>query len=185
MSSIVITVKKDKTVKLALDSKILNKSVHRNKYQMPNIDKLIDTIQQNLNTNASHETAYFSKSDLKYAYSVLKLDPETSLHCNFNIVICEGTGTYRFITGFYGLTDMPAAFQKVMDYTLVGLDNIHCVLDDLIVVSRGSKEDHLKFVYKCLKKLDEKLGSPSWHNLFHFLASKCSQRSDGVTYDSI
>ena len=28
-------------------------------------------------------------------------------------------------------------------------------MDDIIVVSRGSKEEHLKLVYKCLKKLDE------------------------------
>ena len=113
------------------------------------------TIQQNLNTNASQETAYFSTLDLKYAYSQLNLDPETAKHCNFNIVSGEGTGTYRFIIGFYGLTDMPAAFQKVMDYTLVGLKNTHCFLDDMIIVSRGSKEDHLKLVYKCLKKLDD------------------------------
>ena len=31
---------------------------------MPNIDNLIDTIQQNLNTNASLETTYFSTLDL-------------------------------------------------------------------------------------------------------------------------
>ena len=122
---------------------------------MPNIDNLIDTIQQNLNTSASQETAYYSTLDLKYAYSQLKLDPETARHCNFNIISGERTGTYRFITGFYGLTDMPAAFQKVMDYTLVGLKNTYCFLDDIIVVSRGSKEDHLKLVYQCLQKLDE------------------------------
>ena len=121
ISPIVITVKRDKTVKLALDSKILNKSMHKNKYQIPNIDNLIDTIQQNLNTSASQETAYYSTLDLKYAYSQFKLDPETARHCNLNIINGERTGTYRFITGFYGLTDMPAAFQKVMDYTLVGL----------------------------------------------------------------
>ena len=57
ISPIVITVKRDKTVKLALDSKILNKSIHNNKYQMPNIDNLIETTQQNLNTNASQKTA--------------------------------------------------------------------------------------------------------------------------------
>ena len=78
ISPIVITVKRDKTVKLALDSKILNKSIHKNKYQMPNFDNLIDTIQQNLNTSASQETAYYSTLDLKYAYSQLKLDPETA-----------------------------------------------------------------------------------------------------------
>ena len=67
---------------------------------MPNIDNLIDTIQQNLNTNVSHETAYFSTLDLKYAYSQLISDPETARHCDFNIISGEGTGTYRFITGF-------------------------------------------------------------------------------------
>ena len=50
---------------------------------------------------------------------------------------------------------MLAAFQNRMHYTLVGLDNPHCFLDDIIVVSRGSKEDNLKLVYKCLQKLDE------------------------------
>ena len=45
---------------------------------MPNFDNLIDTIQQNLNTNASPETAYFSTLDLKYAYSQLKLHQESS-----------------------------------------------------------------------------------------------------------
>ena len=101
---------------------MLNKSIHKNKYQMPNIDNLIDTTQQNLNTNGFHETAYFSTLDLKYAYSQVNLDPQTARHCNFNILSGEGTETYRFINGFYGLTDMPAAFQKVMDCTLVGLD---------------------------------------------------------------
>ena len=120
---------------------------------MPHIDNLIDTIQQNLNTNASQETECFSTLELKYAYSQLNLDPETARHCNFNIVSGEGTGTYRFITGFYGSMDMPAAIQKVMEYTLVGLKNTHCLLDDIITVSRGSKEVHLKSVFKCLKKI--------------------------------
>ena len=122
---------------------------------MPNIDNLIDTIQQNLNTSESQEIAYFSTLDLKYAYSQLKLDPETARLCNFNIISGERTGTYRFITGFYGVTNMPAAFQKVMVSTLVELQNTYFFLDDIIVVSSGSKEDHLNLVYKSLKKLDE------------------------------
>ena len=111
---------------------------------MPNIDNLIYTIQQNLSTTTSQETAFFWTLDLKYAYSQLNLDPEKARHCNFNFISGEGTGTYRFLTGFYGLTDMPAAFQKVMDYTLVGLQNGFCFLNDIIVVSRGSKEENLK-----------------------------------------
>ena len=46
ISPIVITVKRDQTIKLALDSKTLNKSKHKNKYQMPNIETLMDTISQ-------------------------------------------------------------------------------------------------------------------------------------------
>ena len=46
ISPIVIYVKKDKTVNLALDSTILNKSIRKNKYKIPNIDNLIDTIKQ-------------------------------------------------------------------------------------------------------------------------------------------
>ena len=86
--------------------------------------------------------------DLKYAYSLFKLDPEFSRHCNFNMVSGEGTGTYLFITGCYGLTDRPAAFQKVMDYILFGPNITHCFLYDIIVVSRGSKikKDYLKLV---------------------------------------
>ena len=36
ISPIVITVKKDKSIKIALDSTILNKAIHKNNYQMPN-----------------------------------------------------------------------------------------------------------------------------------------------------
>ena len=69
---------------------------------MPNIDNLIDTIQQNLNTNASYEIAYFSTLEVKYAYSQLKLDLETSRHCNFNIVIGEGKAHIVLLLEFTG-----------------------------------------------------------------------------------
>ena len=49
---------------------------------------------------------------------------------------------------------MPAAFQKAMDYTLVGLTNTYCFLVDIIVVSKGSKESHIQYVYKCIQKFD-------------------------------
>ena len=61
---IVITVKKDQLTKTALDSKILNKAIHKNKYQMPNIDSIIQTISQTLST-APQKTAYFTKLELQ------------------------------------------------------------------------------------------------------------------------
>ena len=61
------------------------------------------------------------------------------------------TGTYRFHTGFYGLTDMPAEFQKAMNYTLIGLKNTYCFLDDLLIARKGSLEEHKCYVMNCLK----------------------------------
>ena len=153
ISPIVITVKKDQSIKISLDSKILNKAIHKNKYQMPNIDSLIQTISQTLST-VPQETTYFTTLDLQYAYSQLKLHCDTARHCNFNIVSGDMTGTYRFKTGFCGLTDMPAEFQKAIDSTLACLDNTFCFLDDILIVSRGRNEKRLNLVRKCLIKLD-------------------------------
>ena len=111
---------------------------------------MIVTIRLKFNKIESVETAYFLTLDMTYVYSQLILDPEISRHCIFRIVSGECTGTYCFINGFYGLTDMPEAFQKVMDYNLVALNNTHCFLDDIIIVSRGAKEDNVNSVYKCL-----------------------------------
>ena len=55
ISPIVIFVKKDQSVKLALDSKILNRAIHKNKYQTPNIDMLTDTISQHLTNTQNGE----------------------------------------------------------------------------------------------------------------------------------
>ena len=156
ISPIVITAKRDQTIKLALDSKTLNKAIHKNKYQMPNIETLMDSISQIITSykTKTAEQIYFSTIDLKYPYSQLNLHPETANHCNFNIISGDMTGTYRFKTGFYGLTDMPAEFQKAMDYALIGLKNTFCFLDNILIVSKGSEDDHFQLVLNCLKKLD-------------------------------
>ena len=65
------------------------------------------------------------------------------------------TGTNRFKTRFYCLTYTPAEIQKAMDYTMVGLQNTYCFLYDIIIVSTGSESDHLSYVIKYLKLLDE------------------------------
>ena len=44
ISPVVITVKHDQSIKLALDSKLLNKAIKKNKYQMQSIDNLMDSV---------------------------------------------------------------------------------------------------------------------------------------------
>ena len=122
---------------------------------MPNIDTLIESMSQQIGAPAPQNTTYFSTLDLKYVYSQLNLDTNTANHYNFKIISGDMTGTYRFQTGFYGFTDMPAEFQKAMDYTLIGLKNTYCFLDDILIVSNGSLDELKSYVMKCLQRLDD------------------------------
>ena len=155
ISPIVMTVKRDKTIKLAMDSKIINKAIHKNKYQMQNIDCLMDNIAQSVSESSHESEVLFSTIDLRYAYSQLPLDEATAKHCNFNIIGGQATGTYRFITGFYGLTDMPAEFQKAIDTTLTGLKDTYSFLDDIVIVTGGGIKNHKQQVFECLERLDK------------------------------
>ena len=155
ISPIVITVKKDQSIKLAMDSKQINKSNHKNKYQMPNIEVLLDNIAQSAQEGTNKPgTTYFSTLDLRYAYSQLPLDETTRTQCNFSIIGGRATGTYQFQTGFYGLTGMPAEFQKAIDLTLNNEKDTFAFLDDILIISHGTKEQHIDKLTKLLNKLN-------------------------------
>ena len=147
--------KKDKSIKLAIDSKTINKSIHKNKYQMHNIDCLMDNIAQTITQSSDDGEVLFSTIDLRYAYSQLPLDDDTAKQRNFDIKGGQTTGTYRFNTGFYGLTDMPAEFQKAIDKILFNLSNTFCFLDDIIIVTEGGLQNHIEKLFKCLDRLNE------------------------------
>ena len=121
---------------------------------MPNVDELIDGVSQIVTENKSG-TLYFTVLDLKYAYSQLKLAADTAKQCNFNIVGGKATGTYIFLTGFYGLADMSAELQKAMDRTINHAKNTFCFLDDILIVSKGNEMEHRTLVESVLKKLDD------------------------------
>ena len=59
VSPIVITVKKDGSVKLALKSRELNKQVHKNKCQMPNIEELRDAVGQTISEKNSGDIFFY------------------------------------------------------------------------------------------------------------------------------
>ena len=95
ISPIVITRKKDTSIKLALDSKLLNDQIFKNKYQMPNIHEFIDNLALQI-SEKSNGRVWFSNLDLRNAYSQLKLCEQTSIQCSFSILGGETTRMYRF-----------------------------------------------------------------------------------------
>ena len=112
----VITVKKDKSVKIAVDARELNSYIMKDKYQMPNIENLMDMIAEKMNSNSGE--VWFTSLDMRYAYGQVPLEDETARQCNFKIIGGETTGTYRYVNGFYGLTVMPTEFQRIIERTL-------------------------------------------------------------------
>ena len=112
---------------------------------MQSIDHLMDSVAVFISERKNKPGQYlFSKIDLKYVYSQVPLDKNIKKHCNFNIIGGKTTGTYRFINGFYGLTDMPATFQKTIDKTLLDIKTKFAYLDDILIVTKGILEDQEK-----------------------------------------
>ena len=67
VSPAVITVKKDKSVKIALDSRKLNEITIKRKAQMPNMEELISRISRK-SANGPADEIWTSKFDLDYFF---------------------------------------------------------------------------------------------------------------------
>ena len=98
---------------------------------------------------------FISNIDFDYAYGQMKLSDETSRQCVFALTGGKFSGYYRFKNGngFYGLSAMPTIFQESIDRTPE-----YCTpawLDDIIVVTRGNKQDREKKLFDVLNKLEK------------------------------
>ena len=118
---------------------------------MPNMEELLNQISVE-NTRDRTKELIISKIDLDYAYGQMKLSKETSRQCVFAITGGNFSRYYRFKKGFYGLADIPTKFQEKIDRTLEYFTPAR--LDDIIVVTRGSRKEHETKIFEILKKLE-------------------------------
>ena len=84
ISPVVITVKKDNSAKIALDSKKLNVAIHK---KIPNAKHRPPHIRSsNLHFRKEYTkwNILLLKNGLKYAYIQIPLDTQIQKHCNFN-----------------------------------------------------------------------------------------------------
>ena len=152
VSPAVITVEKDKSIKIALDSRKLNEATLKKKAQMPNMEELISRISRKISEEQEGEI-WITKLDFDYVLGQIKLNENTRNLCIFTVTGGEFTGYYRFLKGFYGLADIPTIFQERLDRTL---EFKHPAwLDDIIIVTKGTIEKHESEVKETMKKLDE------------------------------
>ena len=100
ISPAVIIIKKDKSVKIALDSRKPNEACVKREAAMPNMEELISKISAEITKNNGE--IWMSKIDFDYAYGQAKLSREAARHCVFSIIGGNFTGHYRLKKSFYG-----------------------------------------------------------------------------------
>ncbi len=120
VSPIVVTKRKNDTIRMCVDLREPNKAVVPDSHPLPLIEDIL---------SALHGSVMFSSLDLKNAYYQLKLHEESRGLTAF----ITHEGLYQFCRVPYGLCSAPSAFQRMMSMILKGLEGVQCYLDDVIV----------------------------------------------------
>ena len=135
-----IVPKKDGRVRFITDYRELNKSIRRKPWPMPHITDLIQDIGA---------YTYVTAIDLSMGYYHLRLSDELSDMSTF--ILPFGLFKYRRLP--MGLSISPDLFQERMLKLFGDLPFTKVFLDDLLIFSHGTFEDHLQKVEQALERL--------------------------------
>jgi hypothetical protein len=135
---VLFVVKTDGSLRMCIDYRRLNNKTVKNKYPLPRIDDLLDSL---------NGAKYFTTLDLKSGYHQIPLNPSDIAKTTFNTPF----GHFEWTVLIEGLSNVPATFQSVMNNALkdvVGLSAL-VYLDDVVIYSK-TKEQHEKDVRQVL-----------------------------------
>ena len=134
--------KNDKTLRLCIDYRQLNRVTIKNWYPLPKIDDLFDQLRG---------ARVYSKIDLRTGYHQLRVRetdiPKTTFRTRY--------GHFKFTMMPFRLTNAPEAFMDLMHRVFQPyLDRFVVVfVDDILIYSQSKKEheDHLRIVLQVLR----------------------------------
>ena len=123
------------------DFRELNKRIVRKPYPIP---KISTTLQE------MEGFSYATALDLNImGYCTIRLDPEASKICT--IIFPWGKYSYkRLPMGFGGSADI---FQAQMMDLMASLEYVRAYIDDLLIITRGTLDDHIEKIEIVLARL--------------------------------
>ena len=153
-SNLVLVRKKDNTMRLCVDYRMLNEISQKDANPLPRIDACLD---------AMNGARWFSNFDLRSGYHQVLIDEDSRGKTTF--VTREETSGFRVMP--FGLTGAPATFRRLMDVVISGLNLEVCLvyLDNIIVYSADTRLNRLRAVFERLQAAGLKL-KPSKCRLF-------------------
>ncbi|GKE95789.1 putative reverse transcriptase domain-containing protein [Tanacetum coccineum] len=142
-ASVLFMKKKDRSFRMCIDYRKLNKLTIKNRYPLPRIDDLFDQLQG---------SSVYSKINLRSRYHQLRIKEEdiliTALRTRYS--------HFEFQVMPFGLTNAPAVFMDLMNRVCKPyLDKFVIVfINDILVYSKDEEEHekHLKIILELLKK---------------------------------
>ena len=133
--------KKDKTIRFCVDYRRLNAVTKMDVFPLPRVDDSLDLLSK---------SRYFTTLDLSSGYWQVKMNPASREKTAFS----NYSGLYEFLVMPFGLCNMPATFQRLMETVLAGLVRKCCMvyIDDILIVGE-TFEEHLQNLCKVLDRL--------------------------------
>jgi RNase H-like domain found in reverse transcriptase/Reverse transcriptase (RNA-dependent DNA polymerase)/Integrase zinc binding domain len=134
--------KKDGTVRFISDFRELNKWIKRKPFPIPLIQDLLLKLEG---------FQYATSLDLNMGYYHISLSTRSRELCT--IVLPWGKYEYQRLP--MGLANSPDIFQEKMSELMDGLEYVRTYLDDLLILTKGTFEEHLENVTEVLKRLQK------------------------------
>ena len=136
--------KKNGSKRMVMDYHNLNDQIVKNNYPLPLITDLINNMESQ---------RVFTKMDLWWGFNNIKIKKGDEQ----NRIFITHIGSFEPIVIFFGITNLPATFQAMMNKILRDMINegkVVAFVDD-VLVGIEMEEEHNEIVEEVLKQLEE------------------------------
>ena len=121
------------------DYRKLNNNTVRDCYPLHNLYDLIDKVAS---------AKVWSVIDLSSGFWNQELDPKSRKYTAFAV---PGKGHFEYKRTAQGLCNSPAAFQRLLDYVVRGIDGVYVYIDDVVIATKDHVT-HLQALKEVLKR---------------------------------